>query len=143
MREAIGHTFLYNIVIVFIFVIAFVLIGSLSYSKGFKAKNEIISIIEKNRSYDAEVIKEIDATLKKSGYRSRAIFRHKTCPTLKGSKILLQESVNYPYCVYQNTTQRGTYYSVIIYIRFEIPILSGILEFPVKGDTKTIYRLNT
>ncbi|MCI9233267.1 MAG: hypothetical protein HFH08_01565 [Bacilli bacterium] len=144
MRDAIGHTFLYNIVIVFVFIIAFVLVGSLSYSKAFKAKNEIISIIEKHREYDAETIAEIDATLKDSGYRSRVVFRHNTCPAPKegSSKVLLEESVSYPYCVYENVTERGVYYSVIIYMRFEVPLLSGLLEFPVKGDTRTIYDLD-
>lgn len=144
MRDAIGHTFLYNIVILFVFIIAFVLVGSLSYSKAFKAKNEIISIIEKHREYDAETIEEIDTALRDSGYRKRVIFRHNTCPQFgeEASKVLLEESVNYPYCVYENITERGIYYSVIIYMRFEVPLLSGLLEFPVKGDTRTIYDLD-
>ena len=144
MRDAIGHTFLYNIVILFVFIIAFVLVGSLSYSKAFKAKNEIISIIEKHREYDIETIEEIDIALKDSGYRSRVIFRHNTCPAPKegSSKVLLEESVNYPYCFYENITERGIDYSVIIYMRFEVPLLSGLLEFPVKGDTRTIYDLD-
>lgn len=143
MRDAIGHTFLYNIVIVFVFIIAFVLVGSLSYSKAFKAKNEIISIIERHRDYDEETINEIDAMLKDNGYRSKAVFRHDHCPEPKGtSKELLQESIGYPYCVYENRTERGIYYSVIIYMRFEVPVLSGLLEFPVKGDTRTIYNLD-
>ena len=57
MRDAIGHTFLYNIVILFVFIIAFVLVGSLSYSKAFKAKNEIVSIIEKHREYEKRLKK--------------------------------------------------------------------------------------
>lgn len=144
MRHAIGQTFLYNLVILFLFIIAFVLVGSLSYSKGFKAKNEIVSIIEKHRGYDTETIKTIDEALRDSGYRARSVFRHKTCPTPKeeSSKVLLEESVNYPYCVYESVTERGVYYSVIVYIRFEIPILSGLLEFQVKGDTRTIYNLD-
>lgn len=140
MREAIGNTFMYNIVIVFVLLIILVLVGSLSYSKGFKAKNKIINVIEENRGYDATAIEEIDEILKSSGYRPKSAFSKKSCPDRNGE--LLEGSDKYFYCVYANTTDRGIYYSVTIYIRFEIPLLSGILEFPVSGDTRTIYDLN-
>lgn len=139
MRDAIGNTFMYNIVIVFVLLIMLVLIGSLSYSKGFKAKNKIINIIEENRGYDDTAIEQIDAVLKDSGYRPKSAFKNKKCPDRNGE--LLEGSDKYFYCVYSNETERGVYYSVTIYIRFEIPLLSGILEFPVNGDTRTIYDL--
>lgn len=144
MREAVGNTFLFNVIIVFIFVILFILVGSLSYSKGFKAKNKIISIIEDQRTYDEEVINQIDQALNKNGYRTRSVFRHKECPEPKEdeAKVLLEQSVNYPYCVYQVTTERGIYYSVTVYTRFEVPLISGLLEFGVSGDTRTIYDLD-
>lgn len=141
MREALGNTFLYNVIIVFIFVALLVLVGSLGYSKGFKAKNRIISIIEDNQGYDEVAIERIDQALKDNGYRLKSVFRHKSCPTRNGEEALT-ESNNYMYCVYQNTTPRGMYYTVVIYIRFEVPIISGLLEFPVSGDTKTIYEIN-
>ncbi len=140
MRSAVGNTFLYNIVIVFVVLVLLILISSLSYSKGFKAKNKIVSIIENNRGYDNEAIEKIDAVLKESGYRPRSAFKNKQCPDRNGE--LLEQSDKYFYCVYSNNTDRGVYYSVTIYIRFEIPLLSGILEFPVNGDTRTIYDLN-
>lgn len=141
MREAVGNTFIFNVVIIFIVVATLVLVGSLGYSKGFKAKNKIIRIIEDNQGYNHDTMEQIDSALLDNGYRLKSAFARKSCPDLEGS-TLLEESKNYLYCVYSNNTERGIYYSVIIYIRFEIPILSGILEFPVKGDTRTIYDLN-
>lgn len=140
MREAVGQTFLYNVVIVLILITMLVLVGSLSYSKGFKAKNKIVSIIENNLGYDDDTMEQIDNALKESGYRPKNSFRHQDCPDRNGE--LLTTSDRYPYCVYANTTDKGVYYSVTIYIRFEIPLLSGILEFPVNGDTRTIYDLD-
>ncbi len=144
MREAIGNSFLFNVIIVFIFIILFILVSSLSYSKGFKAKNKIISIIEDRRIYDEDVMEEIDLALRQNGYRPKSVFRHQDCPEPEEDevKVLLEESVNYPYCVYQISTERGIYYNVLIYTRFEIPLLSGLLEFGVAGDTRTIYDLN-
>lgn len=141
MREALGNTFLYNVIIVFIFVALLVLVGSLGYSKGFKAKNRIISIIEDNKGYDETAMIRIDQALKDNGYRLKSVFRHNSCPTRNGVDALT-ESNNYMYCVYPNTTPRGMYYTVVIYIRFEVPIISGLLEFPVSGDTKTIYDIS-
>ena len=47
MREAIGSSLLLNIAIVFIGVISAFLISSIAYSKAYKVKNRIVSIIEK------------------------------------------------------------------------------------------------
>lgn len=140
MREAVGNTFLYNVIIIFILLALLILVGSLSYSKGFKAKNKIVAIIEDHRGYDEEVIDEIDEVLRGSGYRPKSVFRHDECPDRNGE--LLEQSDRYMYCVYENQTDRGVYYSVTIFIRFEIPLISGILEFPVNGDTRTIYDLD-
>lgn len=140
MREATGNTFVYNIVIAMVLLAMLVLVASLSYSKGFKAKNKIIAIIEENRGYDDVAMKNIDKLLKESGYRPKSVYSINSCPIRRG-KQLLEESNNHMYCVYANTSERGMYYSVTIYIRFEIPLLSGLLEFPVSGDTKTIYDL--
>ena len=48
MREAIGGGLLLNIVIIIIGVISAFLIGSVAYSKAYKAKNRIISVFFKS-----------------------------------------------------------------------------------------------
>ena len=42
MREAIGNTFIVNLLMVFLGVMSALLVGSVSYSKAFKVKNRII-----------------------------------------------------------------------------------------------------
>lgn len=141
MREATGNTFMFYVIIVFILLVMLILMGSISYSKAFKAKNKIIRMIEDNRGFDEEVKEQIDEYLHSSGYRLSTAFT-KNCPSPKDEQSQIQDKDRYLYCVYSTDTIRGTYYSVVIYMRFEIPIISGLLEFPVSGDTRTIYNVN-
>ena len=77
MRESIGSALLLNIVIVFIGVISAFLIGSIAYSKAFKTKNRIISVIDEYNGvcnfdgYGSDVCtKKIEAELTDMGYSS-------------------------------------------------------------------------
>ena len=47
MREAIGGTWLTQLIIIFMLIFVAFLALSLNYTKAFKVKNEILSIIEK------------------------------------------------------------------------------------------------
>lgn len=142
MRESTGNTFLYYVVIVFLILGLLVLAGSFGYSKAYKAKNKIIRVIEDRLGYGSDVIDEIDNILGTSGYRIKSAYRNPQCPATVNGGQLLEESDRYYYCVYSHTTERGIYYSVVAYTRFEIPLISGLLQFPIYGDTRTIYDLN-
>jgi len=52
VREAIGNTFIVNLLLVFIAVISALLIGSIAYSRAFRVKNRIIHVIEKYGAWD-------------------------------------------------------------------------------------------
>ena len=51
MREAIGGTWLFSIVITFVVLFTSFLAYSISYTKAFNLKNEIINLIERNEGY--------------------------------------------------------------------------------------------
>lgn len=77
MREAIGSSLFLNIVLVIIGVISAVLISSIAYSKAFKAKNKIISVIEEydgKCNFDGygsdDCTKKIEDVLVDMGYSS-------------------------------------------------------------------------
>lgn len=142
MRESTGNTFLYYIVLVFLILALLVLVGSFGFSKAFKAKNKIIRVIEDRLGYNSTVMDEIDRMLGTNGYRVKSAYRNPECPVSVNGGQLLAESEKYYYCVYSHETIRGVYYSVVVYTRFEIPLINGLLQFPVHGDTRTIYDLN-
>lgn len=142
MREAIGSSYIYGMVIALIGIIFLILIGSLSYSKAFKAKTRIIEIIEKHDGYNETNVKtEIDNYLKTVGYTVTKTTDSFKCPMINGTKAMNTNQKNFDYCIYRFDTVRGPYYHVTVFISFDIPIISSFLRIPVSGETKIIFDL--
>lgn len=137
MKEAIGNAFLFNIIITFFVIIMILLVSSLSYSKAFRVKNRIVEIIELNQGYNSNAKSEIDRYLRNIGYKTNSRQMRK-CPTDKGYAYT---STDFRYCVYQQNTANGPYYTVATFIYFEFPIIGDLLEFPIYGETKIVYDL--
>lgn len=145
MRESIGNSYVFNIIIVFVGIIILILIGSLSYSKAFKIKTKVISIIEKNKGYNNTTVRtEIDDYLNTAGYRvTRTSERNNSslrCKDVNGVKAM-NTGNNYDYCIYRFDTVRGPYYRVTVFISFDIPVISSYLRIPMSGETRVIYEL--
>lgn len=141
MRESIGNTFVFNIVIIFVAIIIALLVGSLSYSKAFKVKNRIVSVIEKHETYDSGARNEIETALASIGYRVNP-GGTQNCPERGGATAINAINSNYRYCIYEydtGTSGKGRYYGVITYMHFDIPIIGQFIEFPIYGETKIIY----
>lgn len=141
MKESIGNSYIFGIVIALIGVIFLILIGSLSYSKAFKVKTQIIEIIEKNKGYNDESVRtEIDNYLKTVGYTVTQSKDKGKCATIDGT-MAINTVKNYDYCIYRFNTVKGPYYHVTVFISFDIPVISSYLRIPVSGETKIIYEL--
>lgn len=154
MREAVGSAFLVNLILIFIGVISALVIGSISYSKAYKVKDRIVYVIEKYDGFTDAAETELDTSLRNLGYSIRSgqntgasncetIYRRKTGSKYDSSKLLHGNSVNseYNYCVYKYDydTSIGVYYGVTSFMRFDIPLLGGLLTFSVNGETSLIY----
>lgn len=156
MREAVGSAFLVNLILIFIGVISALVIGSISYSKAYKVKDRIIYIIEKYDGFTDAAQAEIDTALRDIGYPIRSgdfsncetIYKRKAGNSYgeganKGGTLVHGNSVtsSYDYCVYEYSyeTGIGTYYGVTSFMRFDIPLIGGLLTFPVSGETSVIY----
>lgn len=158
MREAIGNTFIVNLLLVFIGVISALLIGSISYSKAFKVKNRIIYTIEKYGGWEVYagstniVQSEIEASLKDIGYPLKLAnsFAYgglgAGCKNRNdGSELVYGkpgQSVTYHYCVYKYNNEKGYYYGVTAYMHFDLPLIGNYLEFPVYGETQSLYTID-
>ena len=79
MREAIGGTAIFQIVIFFILLFTGFMCLSINHSKAFNVKNMIINTLERKEKIDLsntendEAIKEIVSYLKKHSYRTTGI----------------------------------------------------------------------
>lgn len=141
MRESIGNSYVFNIIIVFVGIIILILVGSLSYSKAFKIKTKVISIIEKNKGYNNTTVRtEIDDYLNTVGYRVTRTADRGKCKDVNGVKAM-NTGNNYDYCIYRFDTVRGPYYRVTVFISFDIPVISSYLRIPMSGETRVIYEL--
>ena len=73
MKEAIANAGVFNIVIIFVIILLAFFVGSLGYSKAFKAKNKIVEEIEKDQAYTIGINDStetrVEQWLSKIGYR--------------------------------------------------------------------------
>ena len=70
MRESVGSTWTFGLVITFIFLFSSFLVLTINYTKAYKVKNEVISIIEKYEGYTNEnSVEIINNYLNASGYK--------------------------------------------------------------------------
>ena len=154
MREAIGSAFIVNLILIFIAVISALLIGSINYSKAFKVKDRIVYVIEKYDGWNDASQTEVDKQLRSLGYRVDSGF-NSNCESLykkkygssyekNGSELVHGKNLGtnqYNYCVYRVRYESGIgdYYSVTTFMRFDIPLIGGLLVFPVSGETSVIY----
>lgn len=146
MKEAIGNSAIFNIIMVFVAIIIALLVGSLSYSKAFKVKNRIVDTIEKyedgySSSNRATINAQIDEFLGQVGYRVNRNGNN-NCPVQSGASnngYALNSSSNYQYCIYEYQSTRGYYYAVIAYMYFDFPVIRDRLVIPVRGETQVFY----
>lgn len=147
MRESIGGTWLFTIVIVFIVLFTSFLALSINYSKAFKVKNGIVNIVEKNEGLSAKAKEEIKDYLSSVGY-----VVYSSCPSythvsnLESAKGFERSATNlsrYKYCIARVIDNNGNiqknYYKVTVFFRVDLPIFGEIFTFPITGETKPIY----
>ena len=155
MKEAIGGTWIFGLVIFFIaFFTAFISI-SLNYSKCYKLKDEIISAIQRSSGVNDESLKEINDYMKSIGYRSQGdcnIEGHSVC--IYGFNIKTNDSDSFipnsdksksNYCISKISTSNiygypnAAYYYVRVFFKFDLPVIREVFSLNVEGETSVIY----
>lgn len=130
MRESISESWTIQIVAAFILLFVAFLALMISYSKCFKTKNEVVSIIEKYEGLTSDSKDIIRDYLVSSNYKGSG-----KCPV--DYKRYEQVGSNYKYCVKASLVSSGTLvnYEVIMFYTFNIPMFGNIATFEVKGTT--------
>ena len=155
MRESIGGAWLFGIVIVFIFFFSGFLAYSISYTKAFNVKNNIISVIEENEGYsvdDGDLASKTDEELKQTVEGKAYRFIKQSGYNFSGAQGLGCEGIqnNAPnvtteggYCIVKycpnGTAISNTHYKVTTFIVFKIPVININVKIPISGETRTIY----
>jgi hypothetical protein len=119
MRESIGGTMLFWIVLFFLSIFITFLAFVIKYAHVYKVKNSLINYIE--RAEGVETIKEVRERLTALGYPK-----------------------DHSFFICQNTVTRsgktyGIYYTVELYTVFDIPLApSNVMAIGIKGETRMI-----
>lgn len=168
MRESIGMTWIFSLVITFTLIFAAFLSLALTYSKAYKLKNEVVTIIEKYEGLTTDVkcakndkacrdgmnainrygsINIINTFLKNSGYTAKGI-----CPedsygfdTDKNNipKNKASRKTKYSYCIsYERSESRkkcSYRFNVTVFYDFNLPVLGQIRKYSISGHTNEIH----
>lgn len=164
MKDAVGSTMLVYIVIIVVGIVGAILIASNMYTSAYKAKNNIISAIDryymvnsgngKTCFDDNTCTNSIAGTLKNMGY-------HLNESDLCNNKILTKvsknaeavdgvetiqvyaNSSNNGYCVYKTSLSSSEYYYTIVtfsHLNIDVLGIGSLFSTPVYGQTRTYYR---
>ena len=161
MRETIASTWVYQLVIVFILLFVGFLVLSITYTKNYKNKNEMISIIEKYEGVNDDSIKIINNYLAYNNYRAKG-----KCDASKNwlgstdlkSNVLekVKNDTKYYYCIRKEysankgsgngqTSKSGKkskkYYQIKTFFKFNLPILGDFATFSIDGTTNDIFNV--
>jgi len=145
MRESIGSTWILQLVIVFILLFVSFLTLSLSYSKSYKTKNEMLSIIEKYEGLTSNSVKLINNYLDYNAYNAKG-----KCPdstwygqtNISASNGVLEPAATnekYYYCVKKRFANKNYYfYEVKVFLSFNLPALGNFATFTISGSTADV-----
>ena len=155
MKSPIGHTFIYNIIILFLVIVFAFLAGSMSYYKAFKVNNRIVSALEKYEGYNDLAYDEINRFLGSIGYYV-GNSNHCSSPH-RGMTSVARGNEMFRYCIYIGTehgndrtttdspnTQCRKYYQfgVVTEMSIDLPLINRI-RLPIFTRTNRIYRFTT
>lgn len=147
MRESISESWTIQIVAAFILLFVAFLALMISYSKCFKTKNEVLSIVEKYQGFtegSGGSITIINDFITATNYKGTG-----RCDTtgsmiygmpVGGTKLVKVNSgdnTRYRYCVRPQLVSDDTLvnYEIIMFYSFNIPAFGNIATFEVKGTT--------
>lgn len=151
MRDAVGGTFSITAIVIFLIIVNCFLAFSVNYTKAFRAKNEVRSIIEKNEGLTCNAMHQIEDVLNKNNYRISSSglcskYGYKTALGRNNTPLFCYkvEKVDITGASNSNTTYKGAYYTVVTFVNIDIPIFNKIFDtvanvFMVKGETALIY----
>ena len=116
MKESISYTFLLNIIILFIFVCAAIVMGVFSYYRAFKANSIVVNAIEKYEGFNC--LSEQEAATKLNNISYNVPF-NVTCKESYGKPCMTDLNGNYAVVSYNIDYSSGEYVKVANDFKYE------------------------
>ena len=158
MKEAIGGVFSLEFIIVFLLILNGYMAFNVNYTKAFRVKNEIRSIIQKNEGLTDSAMEQIEEYMDKVNYTQSAGFNkycqdHNmyTCTTDSGRSFCMDVTTSDKYGTRETASGKeniAAYYSITTFVDINIPVINKFFDrlgglFSVNGETSLIYTKET
>ena len=154
MRHSISGTWVFQLVLIFTLIFASYIALTINYSKSFRVKNEVLSIIEKNEGFTENGVKLINNYLSQSGYKTMGACKLQSDVVVFGANDIdpnvsmgsieaAQPGKKYYYCFskytgYHTYFTTRAYYKITMFFKFDLPVLGQLMAFDVDGQTSEI-----
>lgn len=162
MKESIGGTQLFVIVIALVLIFTAIMAFTINHSNAFAVKDQITQIIENNGGFDLseeyieghdrdtdKVIKEIVEAIDRNSYRQVG-----KCPEATGNSKVASYQRNgaktvgnndAAFCIVKIPSEgkdgavNAYYYQVVVFYSLDIPVVKELFNFKAVGETKVLY----
>lgn len=160
MKEAVGGTWLFGIVITFIVFFTTYISMSTNYAKTFKVKDEILLTIEHFKGVNNNSITRINNYLDEIGYFSKG-----DCDGYEGDSQLARKNFskwlgfdfnstsvsnkdNANYCIRRSKFSSGdggaghprsAHYQIVVFFSLDWPIIGSLINVRIEGETSIIH----
>lgn len=153
MKEAMGGVFSLEFIIVFLLILNGYMAFNVNYTKAFRVKNEIRSIIQKNEGLTTSAMEQIEEYMNKVNYTQSNGFNQYcqnrgmyTC-TVNGRSFCMDVTTSDKYGT-RNGENIAAYYTITTFVDINIPIINRFFDrlgglFSVSGETSLIYTKET
>ena len=140
MRETTGSMWIFQMMLIFILIFARFLCLVINYSKAYRVKNEVLSIIEEYEGVSEASQQIIDNYLMSQSYLTKG-----NCPEgwfgVDATTGTYEESTGrqaFSYCFIENEDENNyIYYDIMVFYQFNLPFLGDFMRFRVEGTTGT------
>lgn len=151
MKESIGGAWIFVICMTFIVLFTGYLAISVNYSKAFRLKSSIVNEIEEANGLNGDTVEKITTYLTSQGYSAYGV-----CPDLSDTGWVKDTEIDdfapkaegkSNVCIYRmdipleknnnidDICEVRSYYKVVTFFKFDIPVVDVLLTFKVSGDT--------
>ena len=151
MRDAISGAMTLQIIVIFLIIINCYLAFSVNYTKAFRVKNEIRSIVEKNEGLTCDALEQINELMLSTNYAMNEEFEnwcrnngYTVANVDAGSFCYKYNKVDVSGTSNENSKYKGAYYTIATFVNVDLPLVNNLLPFAgnlflVKGETALIY----
>ena len=162
MKESIGGTQIFIIVITLVLLVTGIMAFTINRSNAFSVKDQLVTILERAGGFDMtseivggslngdEALEEIVDTLDHNSYRQTG-----KCPVSNGTdyKVTAYQrngtqtvgDNEASFCIVQinaktpDGTPQSYYYQIIVFYTLDLPVIKEIFNFKAVGETKALY----